>query len=245
MTTSIRTELRKLRSTRLAWLVFAAAQLIVVAGVSGLVLSGGHLRDTDTVNKAVAHVGLVSLCTLLLGIYAVAGEYRHHTISDTYLSTPRRERVLAAKLVTYLAAGLIIGVAAAGTALITTKVWWSAKGVPLTLSDAGVWRTVAGGVAWNAAFAVVGVGLGAVIRNLAAAIAAALAWIALVEGIAGQLVGSELRRWLPFAAGQALGRATLGGSDHLPQWGAGGVLAGYAVIASAVAASITLRRDVT
>src|SRR4051794_9954779 len=245
MSQLVRAELRKLGTTRIVWVILAAAELLVVAGVSGLVLSGTRLRDADAPTRAIAHTGLVSLCVLVLGIYAVAGEYRYQTIVDSYLSTPRRARVLAAKLGVYTGLGLAIGLGAAITAVFTTKIWWAAKGVPLSLTDGDVWRTAAGGILWNAAFAAIGVGIGAVIRNLAVAIAAALAWIALVEGIAGQLVGSTASRWLPLAAGQALGRATIGGTDHLSQWAAALVLGAYAALIGSAAASITLRRDVT
>jgi hypothetical protein len=77
----------------------------------------------------------MTLLTLVFGITAVAGEYRHKTITDTYLATPRRGRVIAAKFTVYAAVGAVFGL---------------------------LWRTLAGGVACNAAFAAIGVSLGRV-----------------------------------------------------------------------------------
>jgi len=184
--------------------------------------------------------------TLIFGILAVAGEYRHGTITDTYLSFPGRGRLVTAKLAAYGLIGAAAGLISALAALAVTAAWWSAKGGAFGLSAAASWQTLGGGVAANIAFAAVGVGLGALVRNLAGAVAAALAWIALVEGIAGQLLGPGLARWLPFSASEALDRANLtSASGLLPQWGGGLVVLCYAAAFSAAAVITTLKRDVT
>jgi len=242
----IRSEFRKLTTTRAPWLLLAAGPLLVVAGITGLVESGGNVHDPGTQRAALAHTGLAAVFTLIFGILAVAGEYRHSTITDTYLSSPRRERVIAAKLAVYALAGAGAGLLSSGAALATTAAWWAERGGHLQLSTADTWLTLAGGVAANCALAAIGVGLGALIRNPAAAIAVALAWFALVEGIAGQLLGASLARWLPFYASEALGRSNLSATARLlPQWGGGLMLLGYAAAFATAAVFITLRRDVT
>ena len=242
----IHLELYKLRTVRAPLVLLALSQLLIVGGVTGLVVSSDTLRTSDAATDALAHAGLASMFTLVLGIMAVAGEYRNLTITDTFLSTPRRARVIGSKVVAYSVAGAAFAVVNAVTALLATRVWWAVKGVPLDLGDTDIWRTVAGCAAWNVAFAVVGVGVGALVRNLTAAIAAALAWIALVEGIVGQLVG-DLARWLPFATGSALGDLPGRAGDLGPvsQLAAAAALAGYAALFSLVAITTTVRRDVT
>ena len=242
----IHLELYKLRTVRAPLVLLGLSQLLIVGGVTGLVLSSDSLRTADAAPGALAHAGLASLFTLVLGIMAVAGEYRNNTITDTFLSTPRRARVVGAKVVAYALAGAGFAVVNAVTAVVATRVWWAVKDVPLDLGDAELWRTIAGCAAWNVAFAVVGVGVGALVRNLTAAIAAALAWIALVEGIVGQLVG-DLARWLPFATGSALGHlpGRAGELGPVSQVAAASALAGYAALFALVAITTTVRRDVT
>jgi ABC-2 type transport system permease protein len=232
----IRAEVRKLCGVRSTWLLLGIAQLIVIAGVSGLMLRRDDPTSLTAQRGALAHVGLVALFSLLLGILATAGEHRYRTITDAFLATPRRPRLIGAKLVAGTAAGLIFGLVTAAWALITTEIWLLARGSGLS---AQVWGTVAGGIGWNVVFAAIGVGLGALITNLMAAVAAALGWLALVEGIVAQLIG-DAARWLPFALGGALE-----GRGGPPQWQAALALAGYAaafVLAGTVA---TVRRDVT
>ncbi len=241
----IRSEFRKITSIRSPWLLLAAGPLIVVAGVTGLVVSGGDVHDPAVQRQALAHAGLAAIITLVFGIIAVAGEYRHASITDTFLSGPDRRRVITAKLVVYGLAGAAAGLVSSAVALGVTAAWWAAKGGSFRLSGTETWLTLGGGLAACFAFAVIGVGLGALVRNLAGAVALALAWIALIEGIAGQLVGSGLARWLPFYAGEALDRTDIGPTRLLPQWGGGLVLLGYAAVFTSAAVVTTLRRDVT
>ncbi|HEY8045836.1 MAG TPA: ABC transporter permease subunit [Streptosporangiaceae bacterium] len=246
MPRALTTEFRKLGTIRSPWLLLALGPLIVVAGISGLVASGGNVHDPALQSRAFSHVGLAAIFTLMFGILAVAGEYSRGTITDTFLSFPGRRSVIVAKLAAYGAVGAAAGLVSAGVALVVTAAWWSAKGGTFHLSAAGTWRTLGGGVAANVAFAAIGVGVGALVRNVVAAVAAALAWIAVVEGIAGQLTGPGLARWLPFSASEALDRASLTSSTGLlPQWGGGLVLLGYAAAFAAAGLVTTLRRDVT
>jgi ABC-2 type transport system permease protein len=247
MPATMRSEFGKLSTVRAPWLLLAAGPLVVLAGVTGLVQSGGNVHDPATQVTALTHVGLAAVFTLLFGILAVAGEYRHGTVTDTFLSFPGRRAVIAAKLAVYGLIGGLAGVVSSLVAVAATAAWWAAKGGSFQLSSAAAWRTLGGGVAVSVAFALIGVGLGALIRNLVAAVAAALAWIALVEGIAGQLLGTGLARWLPFSASESLDRATLTASAArlLPQWGGGLVLLGYAAAFAVAAVLTTLNRDVT
>ncbi|TGA90662.1 hypothetical protein [Streptomyces sp. MZ04] len=138
----------------------------------------------------------------MFGILAVAGEYRHQTITDTYLSTPARGPVMGAKLLVYAILGALTGVAAGLVGLGVAAAWWAGKGASFAWADAEMWTTIGGGIDWSAAFAAIGVGAGALVRNLIGAIAAALAWVALVEDIVGRLLG-DLARWLPSTRARA------------------------------------------
>jgi ABC-2 type transport system permease protein len=246
MITAIHAEWLKLRTVRAPWFLLGAGLLIVVGGISGLVISTGTKPAASLQSVAVGHLGLVAVVSLVFGTLAVAGEYRQRTITDSFLSSPRRGRVVAAKLVVFTGIGAVEGLVGAFIAVVTASIWWGAKGAYFDLGDADMWRTIAGGIIANALYAAIGVGLGALIRNLTGAIIVTIGWLAVVEGIVGQLVGTSLAKWLPFTAGRALALAQ-GASDNglLARETGGFVVAAYAVVFVVIAVFSTLRRDVT
>jgi ABC-2 type transport system permease protein len=242
MHTLIANEFLKLRTSRAPWIILVAQLTVIVAGMSGLAVAGLDFNKPGAARLMLCHAGLSSLFVLVLGVMAVAGEYRDGTITDTFLSTPRRSRVIAAKLVAYTGLGSVFGVLSAVTALVVAATWFSARGVSFDPASEQVWRTLVGVALWMPLYAALGVGLGALVRNVGAGITIALAWIALVEGIAINLLG-DLGRWLPMASAMALDNVPQG--NLLPQITGGLVLAAY-VAAFAVAATIaTMRSDVT
>ncbi len=205
---------------------------------------GRDPNDVETVRLGFSHVGIVAIFSLMLGISSVAGEYRHKTITDTYLATPRRGSVVGAKVISFAIVGAGVGVLSAITALATLAIWMKEKGASLDLGAAGVWQTIVGCIVWNVCFGAIGVGVGALVRNLSGAIAGALVWIAIVEGIVGQLVGDSAR-WLPFRAGGAMEGLPSPSVAQLSQVTGGLVLTGYAVAFVAIAVTTSIRRDVT
>jgi ABC-2 type transport system permease protein len=238
-------EFLKLRTTRSTWVIVGASQLVVLLGISGAFVSGKDPYDPETVLLSFGHVGIVSIFSLMLGVTAVAGEYKNKTITDTYLATPSRGRVVGSKVIAYAIVGVGLGLLATLTALAGTATWLNVKGTSLDLGMPGIGRTVLGCIVWNICFAAVGVGVGALVRNLSGAIAGALVWIAVVEGMVGQLIG-DASKWLPFRAGTALqGLPTPSGAEQLSQVNGGLLLVGYAAAFVAVALATSMRRDVT
>ena len=87
-------------------------------------------------------VTLLSGAALLLGILGMAGEFRHQTVTQTFLVTPDRGRVVAAKLVAYPLAGILLALTILAFTAAVAAGWLAAKGITPSLADArsaGCW----------------------------------------------------------------------------------------------------------
>ena len=175
-------ELLKLRTTRAPYGLLLAIVAISALAVAGAV--GADVLDGDDRALQLADAAEVSgLLVALLGILLVTNEYRHGTITPTFLVTPARERVVAAKLVAAALAGALAGVAVTAVALAIALPWLSSRGEALPV-DADLATAVLRLVGAFSLWGVLGAAIGAVIRSQIGAVALTFAWFLIVEGIA-------------------------------------------------------------
>lgn len=247
MKTLVRTEFFKLTTTRtIRFLVLGG---LAVAVLLGTVTSTTAGQEGNASRGAAAHLANVlgvsampGFVMLILGVLATAGEYQHRTITQTFLATPARGRVLAAKLAAVSVAGLAVTVAMMGAALLAAAPHVLADGATLHFLDAEVGRTVAGTVAAGALFGAAGVGIGALFRSQVASLVAVAAWVVVAEAVLGTVLGVEATRWFPAKAASYLAGSDVPG---LSLAGAAGLLTGYCLAIAAAASKLTLSRDVT
>jgi ABC-2 type transport system permease protein len=237
-------EVLKLRTTRtLGLLLLGMIALTALAVTGAVILAANANLDLQSEHgvRTVLHVSASgALFVLVLGAMISAGEYRNRTATDSFLTTPRRWRVVAVKLVTAAGTGLVFGALAAGTALAIAAHVYGLRGYTFPLSSSEAWRILAGAMVSASLLGALGSATGSLVRNQVGVIVGWLVWLTIAESIVVGLV-PDIGRWLPGAASRGLVLDPNG--DFLSQPVAGLVLATYAVVIAASAILIERRRD--
>ena len=261
VTTLVRSEFKKISSTRLWWglllgaVVFTALQAAVTAGFAG-VEQGGQpptpALDADEAIRGVYTVAAFSgtyIFALILGITGMTGEYRHQTITATFLVAPRRSMVVSAKMLAHLVMGLVYGVVGVLSALLFGGIVIAVRGYDLGYGADGVWSSAGLAVLAIAIWTVVGIGIGTLIRNQIVAILVAVFITFLIEPIATFALGAagygSVVKWLPTNASAALMNPGDSFLEYLDWWAGGLVLAGYGLVLAGLGVLLSVRRDVT
>ena len=245
----VRTELLKQRTTRtfIAGICAApaVAGLVTIAILGGAGKQGNDPLGPDSLVQVIGGpAAVITLFAVLLGVLGMAGEYRHQTITTTFLASPRRRDVVVAKLVAHSLTGALMGVLSLAVSAAIAVPWLYASGVDVNL-DGDVVRVAAGLVVSTALYGSLGVSIGALLRNQTIAAAVVLIWLLAVEGLIGDLLhGAAFVQWLPAAAGRALVHVGPS-SDSLAVPLAAGVFILYVAALAAAAARLTLHRDIT
>jgi hypothetical protein len=181
------------------------------------------------------------LFAALVGAMAITAEIRYGTIRPTFLVTPSRGPVLAAKLAVGAAAGIVFGLLAEALMAGATTVALSARGIDNQLSGGDYLQLLVGGTAAAGLWATIGLGVGALVRNQVATLVGLCAWMLLVENLLLPFV-PDAGRFTPGAAGLALAGSIA--DKLLSPAPAALALALYAAAAVAAGWLATLRRDV-
>jgi ABC-2 type transport system permease protein len=243
-------EWRKLRTVRSTWylLAFFAVSMIVLAMV---VLSHEGYASLSAAGRASfdpAHdcfIGLVlgQLLTGTLGVLAITAEFSSGMIRATFAAAPRRPLVLAAKAAVLGAVTLAAGQMTAFAAFFAGQAALQAPAPHATLGEPGVLRAVLVAGAYPALIALIGLGIGAVIRHTAGAICALVGVLFVLPLLfVTPSLQNAGQNFLPHPMVNALTSVTPV-PDTLPPGVIFALLCGYAVAALVVGAWALTRRD--
>lgn len=208
MIAALRTELRKVATTRSWWLLalvmggYMLAMSVIMAGsfilairqaeeagepvdISGGLAGDGAAAVLDATTVATSvytlAVALGYIFPAILGALAVTTEFRHRTITPTLLAEPRRGLVLGSKLVAVIPFALVVALAGVVGTVLGGAVTLALFGEPTLLGDSEIQGIIARQVLALVLWALVGVGFGSVLTNQVAAIVVLLAFTQFVE----------------------------------------------------------------
>ena len=271
---AIGSEFQKVFTTRMWWLIaiLLAAYVALMAGGLGAFFgwasanpdaaasAGGNttlppgLDLAPLIYSFASSIGYVF--PVLLGALAVTGEFRHKTLTPTFLAEPHRTVVLSAKFLSQLVVGAGLGVVAFAVSVGAGAAALAGFGFDTGLDTSDIWALIGRGILAMALWGAIGVGLGVLVTNQVAAIVIVIAFTQFVEPVlrlAASLsdITANIGKFLPGAASDALvgasfyNIASLGASETLAWWQGGLVLLGIAAVATVIGGATTWRRDVS
>ena len=250
----VRSEWTKFRSVRsTSWTLLVAA--VAMVGLAALLCSVyvGRYSTLSATDKATFNptsfslngILLAQLAVGVLGVLVITAEYSTGMIRSTFAAVPQRRTVLAAKGAVLAAAVATVGVASSLAAFFVGQAILSTKNVQAHIGDPGVLRAVIGGGLYLAVLGLLALGIGALIRHSAGAIAAVLGLILVLPGIVLALPASwsnAISKYLPSNAGAAIFR-TIRDRATLSPWVGFGLFCAYAAVALIAAGIAIQRRD--
>lgn len=194
------------------------------------------------------------LLVLLLAAILVTSEYFQLTATTTFLVTPKRERVIGAKLVVGVLIGLVFwAVTTIGNLIVVPFILQHLK-LGTQLGEPAVWRAIGLNALAYALWAILGVGVGVLIRSqLAATLTLAGTYLIGTSGLGlvFTLLADKVAHWInnlqvliPTVASQLM----ISGTDlpgNPPRWVGAVVLIGYALVSGLLGTAIMRRRDIS
>ena len=244
MTDQLLSELRKMRSTRtnLGLLAGMVALILLTVLLTGFISEERDLAEVENQYAVLSAGTSAALFAALIGVMAITSEFRHGTIRPTFVVTPQRSRVVVAKVLASLLMGVLFGLAAIGLSFGIGYAVLAVRDIPLALSTRDVLWLVLGTPVLTAAWAALGVGLGALLRNQVFAVIGLIVWAMVIDNLLRGLVPS-IGGYTPVGASAAI---IADPADYVLSAASGGLLLlGYVALFVAAGLALVARRDVT
>lgn len=248
----LRSEWTKLRSVRSTYWTALAA----VAGTLGLGIAicsrfvwllhrGKDGGGFDPTELSLSGILLAQVAFGALGVLFISSEYGTGMIRATLGAVPQRRSLLAAKAVVVGGAALVVGELLSFASYGVGQAILAGADAGSSLGDPGVLRAVSGGGLFLTAVALLGFGLGALIRHTAGALSALFGLLFATSAVVNLLPESwsrTVRPYLPVDAGMQVFTMRRQG-DALGPYAGLGVLCLYVVATLGLAAVLIERRD--
>lgn len=184
--------------------VFPLLVTLITAGVNGDRASFGTRQLVELLT------GSSFVTVLLVGVIAAAAitsEFGFGTIRPAFAATPRRTRVLVAKGIMVVFAAMVIETFVVVVGLVAGISLATSQGATIDLgSEPTAVPALVGVIVLAGLAALVGYGLGMLLRSTPVAVVVFILWPLLAEGLIGALLavitGSDgVTNWLPFQSG--------------------------------------------
>jgi ABC-type transport system involved in multi-copper enzyme maturation permease subunit len=254
----LKSEFRKLVYARSTYGLLLASILLasLSAGVSPYVLSRvkmmgiGGLSQSNIVDTVYGKAASAYLFAIILGVLMMAGEFRQGTAVATFLAAPKRSRVFLAKVSVAAIAGALFQLISAGIGMTTATIALSFYPEAAAPGDTAILDTTLAALISGAVLAVVGVGVGALLRSQIIGIVSVMVWLNVIEPIMLLVFPDGAKWWATGAISGMLNlhvkatRIGLNTEHYLEPWQASLLLLGYGAAVAAIALVTTMRRDV-
>jgi ABC-type transport system involved in multi-copper enzyme maturation permease subunit len=247
----LRSELTKFRSLRSTVYTMATAFVLMIgigalfSGVTASQYKAGS-APVHAVSTSLTGTVFAVVAFGVLGVLMVSGEYTTGMIRSSLTAVPRRLPVLWAKLAVFAGTTFAASLVASFVSFFLGQALLSSHHLNVAITAPGALRSVIGAALYVTVAGLIGVALGALFRNTAAAIATFAGVFFVIPPLAGLLpasVSNHLAPYLPSNAGEVLWGGAADLQHALSPWTGFALLCGYAVILIAAAAWRLRRAD--
>lgn len=241
----VRSEIRKLTSTKmpLAFLcvLITIAALNAFAVVAGTDMDGSKafIATEADQQSLMAFAFNAFMGAGLFGAIAVAREYGHGTVVPTFLASPRRHRAVLAQLTAVAIGGCVLSLVGSGLTVASVALALPSTDYGFLVSIANVVRVVGAAGFAGAAGAVLGAGIGAIVRNVGGAVTLTVFTFIVAPPLVVQLANGTAA-WMP----ANLANVISGTVDDVSQPAALVALLAWALAPAVVGYISVQRRDV-